>query len=107
MEERKKREEAKYKLNEERRFKAEVRRNKLLGFWAAQKMGLSEDEAESYAREVVIADLEGPGVNDVIEKIMKDFQDRRIVMDESAIRAELEKLYPIALEEIIREYPKT
>ncbi len=106
FEERKKSEEAKYKLNEERRFKAEARCKKLLGFWAADRMGLSENETEAYAREVVVSSLDGPGVEEVIGKIKKDFQDKCIVMDESAIREELGRLYPVALDEITREYPE-
>lgn len=106
FEERKKSEEAKYKLNEERRFKAEARCNKLLGFWAAHRMGLPEYEAEAYAREVVTSTLEEPGVEAMIRKIVKDLQDESVVVDESAIREELGRLYPVALDEITREYPE-
>jgi len=59
--------------DEELRFKATARRNKLLGLWAAQKMGLSGAEAETYAKEVVTADLEEPGEDDVFHKIRRDF----------------------------------
>src|SRR5262249_3332348 len=55
--------------DEELRFKATARRNKLLGLWAAQKLGLSGAEAEAYAKAVVVADLEAPGEDDAFRKI--------------------------------------
>ena len=65
--------ERKFALDEELQFKATARRNKLLGLWAAEKMGLSGDEAQAYARQVVKADLEEPGEEDVFRKIRGDF----------------------------------
>ncbi len=63
---REKSEEARFKLDAEKRFKAEARRNKLLGLWAAERMGMTQSESEAYALEVVRADLAEPGVDDVV-----------------------------------------
>jgi hypothetical protein len=64
--------EKKYALDEEQKFKAEARRNKLLGLWVAEKLGMSGDEANAYAREVVAADFEEAGDGDVVRKVMGD-----------------------------------
>lgn len=103
--EREKSQEAKYKLDEELRFKAEARRNKLLGYWAAERLGMTHSETETFAKEVVIADLEEPGVGDVIRKVLKDFEKRGVAMSEETIQGELDRLYPIALEQISSEFP--
>ena len=64
--------ERKFEHDQELQFKANARRNKLLGLWAAGLMGKTGDEAESYAREIVAADFEKPGHDDVIERLVKD-----------------------------------
>ena len=64
--------ESKFKMNQETEFKVEARRNKLLGLWLAEKLGLPQSQHDSYAQEVIIADLEEPGVEDIIRKVMKD-----------------------------------
>ena len=73
--------ERKFAHDEELKFKATARRNKLLGLWAAEQMGLSGDAAQAYAREVIKADLEEPGEEDVVRKIRARFrcQGRRSV----------------------------
>ncbi|WP_120496133.1 DUF1476 domain-containing protein [Kiloniella sp. EL199] len=70
--------EDKYQHDEELRFKTEARRNKLLGLWAADLMGLTGDAAEEYAKTVIKADLIEPGDEDVKQKVLKDFQSRNI-----------------------------
>src|SRR5215475_13511508 len=65
--------EKKFALDEEAKFKAMARRNKLLGLWAAEKLGLSGAEAEAYAKEVVLADFQESSEHDVFGKIRKDF----------------------------------
>lgn len=72
--EREKAYEAKFAQDEELRFKVEARRDKLLGLWLAAQMGKSSDEAEAYAKEVVIADLKEAGDEDVIAKVMTDIE---------------------------------
>jgi hypothetical protein len=70
--------EDKYQHDEELRFKTEARRNKLLGLWAADLMGLTGDAAEEYAKTVVKADLIEPGEEDVKQKVLKDLQSRNV-----------------------------
>lgn len=68
--------ENKFAHDEEMKFRAEARRNKLLGLWAAEKLGLSGDEADAYAREVVKADFEEAGHEDVVRKVAGDLGDK-------------------------------
>ena len=95
--------EAKFKLDEESKFRAESRRNKLLGLWAAERMGIAESDSAAYAREVVISDLEEPGVEDVVRKVSKDFKDRGVDIGDQDIRDQLDRLYGVALEQIAQE----
>lgn len=74
---------------EEVDFKLTARRNKLLGLWVADRLGLSGDAAESYAKEVVLADLDEPGVGDLIRKVKGDLEAKSISIDEDQIRAKL------------------
>ena len=78
--------ERKFALDEELKFKATARRNKLLGLWAAEQLGLSGDEAQAYAREVVKADLLQPGEEDVFQKVRGDFDAKGIVQSDHQIR---------------------
>jgi hypothetical protein len=78
--------EKKFAHDEELRFKASARRNKLLGLWAAEKLGLSGTEAESYAKEVVISDLDEQGDHDVFRKIRADFDAKGIDQSDHQIR---------------------
>ena len=70
--------EKQFARDEALKFKASARRNKLLGLWAAEKLGLSGAQAEAYAKEVVMADFEEPGDNDVFRKIRRDFDAKGI-----------------------------
>ncbi|NJM35564.1 MAG: DUF1476 domain-containing protein [Rhodomicrobium sp.] len=70
--------ERKFAHDEELRFKATVRRNKLFGLWAAEKLGLTGDEAEAYAKTVVRADFEEPGDEDVLRKVRADFEAKGV-----------------------------
>ncbi len=97
--------EAKYKLEEEMRFKAESRRNKLLALWVAERMGMTSAETETYVTEVILSDLAEPGVDDVIRKVVKDCADRNVPITEPELRAEMERLYAVALKQIGGEYP--
>ncbi len=100
FEKRGKGEEGKFVLGNEERFKAEARRNKLLGLWAADLMGLSGDEAQNYAMEVVKADLEEIGEEDVFRKIRGDFDAKNIDQSDHQIRREMEQLMATAIEQI-------
>jgi len=104
--EREKGEEAKFKLDAELRFKITARRNKMLGHWAAERMGLVVGEAESYAKEVIVADLKEPGTGNVLEKLVADFKASDTAVKESEIRAAIKKFHATAYEEVAREFPE-
>lgn len=78
--------EKKFAHDAELKFKSEARRNKLLGLWAAEKLGLSGDEAQDYAKSVIRADLEEPGDEDVFRKIRGDFDDKSVSLSDEDIR---------------------
>ena len=82
--------EKKFALDEEQRFKALARRNKLLGLWAAEKLGLSGDEAAAYAKDVVTADFEESGDGDVLRKVTRDLADKGV--SEQDIRVKMDEL---------------
>jgi hypothetical protein len=92
--------EKKFALDEELRFKATARRNKLLGLWAAGRLGLSGDAAESYAKEVVTADFEEAGDDDVLRKIRKDFDAKGVAESDHQIRRTMDELMTRAVEQI-------
>lgn len=95
--------ESKFALDEELKFKATARRNKLLGRWAAEKLGLSGDEAEHYAKGVVLADLEEPGEEDVFRKIRSSFDDNNIDQSDHQIRRTMDELMGEAVSQIEAE----
>ena len=76
--------EKKFAHDEELQFKASARRNKLVGLWAADKFGLTGAAAEAYAKEVVMADFEEAGDNDVFRKIRKDFDAKNVAQSDHA-----------------------
>lgn len=84
--------------DEELRFKAMARRNKMLGLWAAGVLGKSGADAEAYAKEVVLADFEEAGDNDVLRKVTKDLQSTGVT--EQQIRAQMTELLAQAVEQI-------
>ncbi|NNE84439.1 MAG: DUF1476 domain-containing protein [Alphaproteobacteria bacterium] len=95
--------EAKFKLDEELRFKAAARRNRLLGVWAAEKMGLNESEADAYAKEVVKADFEEPGDDDVLQKVLGDLTGKGIDITDRALRKQMDDLMEVAVGQIQTE----
>lgn len=95
--------ERKFALDEELRFKSTARRNKLLGLWAAEKMGLSGDEAQAYAREVIKADFEEPGEEDVFRKIRGDFDAKGVDQSDHQIRGRMADLLVEAVTQIETE----
>lgn len=92
--------EKKFALDEESRFKATARRNKLLGLWAAEKLGRSGPEADAYAKTVVAADFEEAGDGDVIRKVLGDLKAGGIDASEASIKAKLDELLAQAVTEI-------
>lgn len=92
--------EKKFAMDEEQRFKAMARRNKLLGLWAAEKLGKTGDEAEAYAKQVVASDFEEAGDNDVFRKIHGDFDAAGVQQSDHQIRRTMEELLATAVEQV-------
>ena len=92
--------EAMHALDQEQEFKAIARRNKMLGLWAAEKMGLSTESAEQYAAAVVRADMEQPGDEDVFRKVAGDFKGSGLNVSEGELRSKMDELASIAREQI-------
>ena len=82
--------ETRYARDQELQFKITARRNRLLGEWAARQMGLTEAEADAYAKEVVRADFEEAGDEDVIRKLIGDLTSAGVTTDEQKVREALE-----------------
>lgn len=90
--------EKKFAHDEELQFKAMARRNKLLGLWAAELLGKSGDDANLYAKDVVLADFEEAGDNDVLKKVAKDLEGKGVT--EAQIRAKMSELLATAVAQI-------
>ncbi|MCC0027392.1 MAG: DUF1476 domain-containing protein [Zhengella sp.] len=103
MSDREKAFENKFAHDEELKFKAMARRNKLLGLWAAEKMGKSGADAEAYAKEVVLADFEEAGDEDVFRKIRGDFDAAGVEQSDHQIRRTMEELLATAAEQVTKE----
>ena len=95
--------EKKFAHDEELRFKAMARRNRLLGEWAAEKLGLSGDEAAAYAKTVVMADFEEPGEEDVFRKVRADFDAKGVDQSDHQIRRTMDELMATAVDQIQSE----
>ena len=95
--------EKKFAHDAELQFKAQARRNKLLGLWAAELMGKSGEEATEYAKEVVRADFEEPGDEDVFRKVRKDFDGAGVDQSDHQIRRTMEELMATAIQQIRTE----
>ena len=86
--------------DEDLKFKANARRNKHLGLWAAEKLGLSGADADAYAKAVVLADFEEPGDNDVFKKIRTDFDAKGVTQSDQQIRRTMDELMAKAVADI-------
>lgn len=95
--------EKKFEHDQDLQFKVTARRNKLLGLWAADLMGKIGADAEAYAKEIVLANFEKPGDNDVIHKLMRDLAAAGKPMDDHAIRKQGERLRDEAKAQIMKE----
>ena len=92
-----------YAHDAQMQFKAEARRNKLLGLWAAEKMNLTGDAADAYAKAVVIADLEEAGDNDVYRKVSGDLDAKGVGVSEDELRGQMRNLMAEAKAQIAAE----
>ena len=96
--------ERKFAHDEEMKFKAEARRNRLLGLWAAGKLGITDpDEAKSYAQQVVFADFAEKGDEDVQRKVSADFQSKGITVPDQEIRDQMTRLLAEAKAQLLDE----
>jgi hypothetical protein len=95
--------EAKFKHDKELQFKVNARRNKLLGLWAANLLGIHGADAENYAKEVIKADFVSPGDHDVLQKVLNDFKAKNVEMSEHRLRKQMDDLMKIATDQIRTE----
>jgi hypothetical protein len=92
--------EKKFALDEAQKFKAEARRNKLLGLWVAPQLGMSGEAAEAYARTVVAAEFENNGAGGVVGKVMGDLAARGVAMTEPQLRVKMDELLAQAIAQV-------
>jgi hypothetical protein len=92
--------ESKFAHDEELRFKATARRNKLLGLWAAEKLGKTGPDADAYAKSVVMADFEEAGDDDVVRKVVADLASASPALGEADVRKAMDGLMEQAIEQI-------
>jgi len=95
--------EAKYSHDQETNFKVVMRRNKLVGLWAADLMGITDGDAEAYAREVIESDFEAPGHDDVVQKVFKDLTAKGVDTSEHIVLRTMDELLVKAKEQILAE----
>jgi hypothetical protein len=95
--------ESKFARDEELRFKATARRNKLLGLWAAGQLGKSGDEAEAYAREVIRSDMQEAGEEDVFRKVRQDLDAATVSVSDHQLRRTMEEKMAEAIAQIESE----
>lgn len=100
FDDRKRAAEKKFELDQELEFKANARRNKLLGLWAAEHLGLSGPAAEDYAKTVIAADFAEAGDEDVFRKVRADFDAKNVTVSDHLIRAHMAELLTKAREQI-------
>lgn len=95
--------EAKFQHDQELQFKVVARRNRLLGEWAGNLMGLSGDDLKSYAREVVQSDFEKPGDDDVLQKVLGDLQRKNVQASNHQVRKQMDDLLIEAKKQVMAE----
>lgn len=98
--------EAKYKLDEELRFKAQCRRTRLLGLWAGQRMGMARAEADAYAKQLVSLNLEQPGTAHIAAKVVADLDEAGAAASETEVVAAIDRFYAEALVSLAEDFPR-
>ena len=91
--------EAKFKHDQDLEFKIRSKRNKLIGFWAAEQLNKNESEIDEYVTQVRQSDLEKPGDDDIIDKLVKDFNLKNLNIDRNEIKTKIEEYEIKAIEE--------
>ena len=97
--------EAKFKLDEELRFKAQCRRDKLLGLWAAEHLGMTSSQADAYAKSLVRLGLDEGGGGNVLGKVMADFEKMGVKLTRTDVTTAVEQFYATALEQLSKDFP--
>ncbi len=92
--------EKKFAMDADQKFKAEARRNRLLGMWVAEKLGMSGDAAAAYAKEVVASDFEESGDADVVRKVLGDLTAKGVAVTEQEIRVKMDELMATAVMQV-------
>ena len=92
--------EKKFALDEEQKFKAEARRNRLLGLWVAEKLGLSGEAASTYAKDVIAAEFQEAGDADVVRKVMGDLKAKGVAVTDEQLRTKMGELTAQAAAEV-------
>ena len=92
--------EKKFALDEEQKFKAVARRNKLLGLWAASQLGISGDDAAAYAKQVVAAEFGAGGDADVIAKVMGDLAAKSVAVTQAQVRVKMDEFFAQATAQV-------
>jgi hypothetical protein len=92
--------EKKFAIDEEQKFKAEARRNRLLGLWVASKLGMSGDTANAYAKEIVAAEFGEGGNADVVRKVMADLGAKGVALTEQQLRVKMDELMAQAIAQV-------
>ncbi|MEX0807152.1 MAG: DUF1476 domain-containing protein [Dongiaceae bacterium] len=103
FDDRKKSFERKFEHDQELQFKVTARRNRLLGQWAANELGMPEGERDAYAKSVVMSDFERPGDSDVVEKLLGDFKAKGIELTEHRLRKHMDELMLEARRQLMSE----
>ncbi|MSP66765.1 MAG: DUF1476 domain-containing protein [Alphaproteobacteria bacterium] len=103
FEKREQSEEARWSHDKDVQFRARSRRNKLFGLWAAELLGLSAAAAETYAKEVVIADFDRPGDGDVVDKVLRDLKAKGIDMSEHRLQRRMDELLAEARKQVMTD----
>jgi len=103
FEDREKEFEARFKLDEELRFKVTARRNRLIGLWAAEKMGLTGQAAETYAKSVVAAEFDKGGSKQVVEKLLADLAAKGQAITADQVQFELDHFAAQARQQVMSE----
>lgn len=95
--------ENKFKHDKELEFRVTSRRNKMLGLWAAELLGIDGAEAEAYAKSVVASDFETPGDHDVLQKVLADFKAKNVDVSEHRLRKQMDEMLAFAKKQIMTE----
>ncbi|HEX6113334.1 MAG TPA: DUF1476 domain-containing protein [Geminicoccaceae bacterium] len=103
FDDRERQEETRFKHQQELAFKARNRGNRMFGLWVAEQLGLSAEEAESYARDVVIADFDLPGDEDIFTKVRTDLEAKSVEVSDHTLQKRLQECRQLAAEQIKTE----